>query len=220
MRQIVSADAERAERRGRDGRLSGELHDGGDGCGCAAPLQQQPDDARRACESLREPFQVAHRLVVEREDGVQRPEAGPRGRRIRLHEGDHDPRGGGRSSARLTAPMVAAGAVAKKWLRQRHGTSFVGWMSALGEIEIPFEDEAQIALNPFFAPSAAIVPRLEEHMDTLRRAGDESPATLAANGRNSAAPWGRAGGSRRETSHGSGSSSSTQGQAKWIMRAP
>jgi DNA-binding transcriptional LysR family regulator len=30
--------------------------------------------------------------------------------------GLRDPRGGGRSSARLTAPMVAAGAVAKKWL--------------------------------------------------------------------------------------------------------
>jgi chorismate synthase len=54
--------------------------------------------------------------------------------------GLRDPRGGGRSSARLTAPMVAAGAVARKWLRQQHGTTLRGWMSAaLGEIEIPFE---------------------------------------------------------------------------------
>src|SRR5215211_7284642 len=51
--------------------------------------------------------------------------------------GLRDPRGGGRSSARLTAPMVAAGAVAKKWLRERHGTAFTGWMTALGDIEIP-----------------------------------------------------------------------------------
>ena len=36
--------------------------------------------------------------------------------------GLRDPRGGGRSSARLTAPMVAAGAVAKKWLAQKYGT--------------------------------------------------------------------------------------------------
>src|SRR5512140_3032603 len=57
--------------------------------------------------------------------------------------GLRDPRGGGRSSARLTAPMVAAGAVAKKWLHEKHGTRFAGWMCALGEIEIPFEDEAQ-----------------------------------------------------------------------------
>ncbi len=97
--------------------------------------------------------------------------------------GLRDPRGGGRSSARLTAPMVAAGAVAKKWLRQQHGTTFTGWMSALGEIEIPFEDEAQIPLNPFYAPNAAIVPQLEAHMDALRRAGDSCGARIEVRAR-------------------------------------
>jgi len=92
--------------------------------------------------------------------------------------GHRDPRGGGRSSARLTAPMVAAGAVAKKWLRERHGTTFTGWMSALGELAIPFEDAAQIPLNPFYAPNAGIVPRLEAHMDALRRAGDSCGARI------------------------------------------
>lgn len=92
--------------------------------------------------------------------------------------GHRDPRGGGRSSARLTAPMVAAGAVAKKWLRERHGTTFTGWMSALGEIAIPFEDAAQIPLNPFYAPNAGIVPRLEAHMDALRKAGDSCGARI------------------------------------------
>ncbi|MCW5633008.1 MAG: chorismate synthase [Rubrivivax sp.] len=92
--------------------------------------------------------------------------------------GFRDPRGGGRSSARLTAPMVAAGAVARKWLRERHGTTFSGWMSALGEIEIPFEDASQIPLNPFFAPNAGIVPRLEAHMDALRKAGDSCGARI------------------------------------------
>ena len=92
--------------------------------------------------------------------------------------GLRDPRGGGRSSARLTAPMVAAGAVARKWLRQAYGVSLAGWMSALGEIEIPYEDEAQIPLNPFFAPSAAIVPQLEAHMDALRKAGDSCGARI------------------------------------------
>lgn len=92
--------------------------------------------------------------------------------------GHRDPRGGGRSSARLTAPMVAAGAVAKKWLREQRGTTFAGWMSALGEIEIPFDDESQVALNPFFAPSAAIVPTLEAHMDALRKAGDSCGARI------------------------------------------
>jgi chorismate synthase len=92
--------------------------------------------------------------------------------------GHRDPRGGGRSSARLTAPMVAAGAVARKWLREWRGTTFLAWMSALGDIEIPFDDESQIPLNPFFAPSASVVPRLESHMDALRKAGDSCGARI------------------------------------------
>jgi chorismate synthase len=92
--------------------------------------------------------------------------------------GLRDPRGGGRSSARLTAPMVAAGAVAKKWLLETQGTTFLGWMSALGEIEIPFDSAEHIPNNPFFAPSAAIVPTLEAHMDALRKAGDSCGARI------------------------------------------
>ena len=92
--------------------------------------------------------------------------------------GLRDPRGGGRASARLTAPTVAAGAVAKKWLAEKYGTRFVGWMTQIGDVVIPFDDEAQIALNPFFAPSARVVPRLEAYMDALRRAGDSCGARV------------------------------------------
>jgi len=92
--------------------------------------------------------------------------------------GLRDPRGGGRSSARLTAPMVAAGAVARKWLKEHRGTTFIGWMSQLGDIAIPFVDEAQIPLNPFFAPNADIVPALEARMDDLRKAGDSCGARI------------------------------------------
>lgn len=97
--------------------------------------------------------------------------------------GLRDPRGGGRSSARLTAPMVAAGAVAKKWLQSQHGTRFIGWMSQIGEISIPFVDEAQIPLNPFFAPNAEIIPQLEAHMDALRKAGDSCGARIEVRAR-------------------------------------
>ncbi len=97
--------------------------------------------------------------------------------------GHRDPRGGGRSSARLTAPTVAAGAVAKKWLRERHGVSFVGWMSQLGTLTIPFVDEAEIPNNPFFAPNAAIVPELEAYMDALRKAGDSCGARIEVRAR-------------------------------------
>ncbi|HMO45967.1 MAG TPA: chorismate synthase [Rubrivivax sp.] len=97
--------------------------------------------------------------------------------------GHRDPRGGGRASARLTAPTVAAGAVAKRWLAQQYGTTFAGWMTQIGELAIPFEDEAQIANNPFFAPSAAIVPQLEAYMDALRKAGDSCGARLTVTAR-------------------------------------
>ncbi len=104
--------------------------------------------------------------------------------------GLRDPRGGGRSSARLTAPTVAAGAVARKWLAQQHGIGFSGWMSALGEIEIPFEDEAQIPLNPFYAPNAGIVPQLEAYMDALRKDGDSCGARIEVRARGVPPGWG------------------------------
>ena len=92
--------------------------------------------------------------------------------------GLRDPRGGGRSSARLTAPMVAAGAVAKKWLQQQHGTAFRGCMTQLGDIEIPFESWEHVPNNPFFAPSATVIAQLEDYMDALRKAGDSVGARL------------------------------------------
>src|ERR671913_1665842 len=91
--------------------------------------------------------------------------------------GLRDPRGGGRSSARLTAPMVAAGAVAKKWLREQYGTEFRGCMAQIGEIEIPFESWDHVPGNPFFAP-VADVSRLEAYMDALRKAGDSCGARI------------------------------------------
>jgi chorismate synthase len=52
-------------------------------------------------------------------------------------------------------------------------------MSALGEIEIPFEDWNEVPNNPFFAPNAAIVPQLESYMDDLRREGDSIGARIS-----------------------------------------
>ena len=96
-----------------------------------------------------------------------------------LHKyGIRDPRGGGRSSARLTAPAVGAAAVAKKWLHQQYGTVFRGCMSQLGELSIPFESWEHVAANPFFAANAGIVARLEAYMDELRRAGDSCGARI------------------------------------------
>ena len=98
--------------------------------------------------------------------------------------GFRDPRGGGRSSARLTAPVVAAAAIAKKWLREQFGTDFYGYMSQLGEIEIPFKDLSQIDQNPFFAANADIIPQLETYMDELRKVGDSCGARIEVRAHN------------------------------------
>ena len=95
-----------------------------------------------------------------------------------LHKyGLRDPRGGGRASARMTAPMVAAGAVAKKWLFEKYGTQFKGCMTQIGELPVGFEDWAHVPNNPFFAPIAD-VQALEDHMDALRKAGDSCGARI------------------------------------------
>ncbi len=91
--------------------------------------------------------------------------------------GIRDPRGGGRSSARLTAPMVAAGAVAKKWLFQQYGTTFQGCMTQIGDLAIPFESWEHVPNNPFFAP-VADVSALEAYMNELRKSGDSCGARL------------------------------------------
>lgn len=97
--------------------------------------------------------------------------------------GIRDPRGGGRSSARLTAPMVAAGAVAKKWLKEKYGTEFRGCMTQIGEMSIAFESWEHVPNNPFFAPIAD-VQALEDYMDALRKAGDSCGARIRVSASN------------------------------------
>jgi chorismate synthase len=91
--------------------------------------------------------------------------------------GIRDPRGGGRSSARLTAPTVAAGAVARKWLKEKFGTTFRGCMTQIGEQVIPFESWDHVPHNPFFAP-VADVSALEDYMNALRKSGDSCGARI------------------------------------------
>jgi chorismate synthase len=92
--------------------------------------------------------------------------------------GIRDPRGGGRSSARLTAPVVGAAAVARKWLHAQYGLILRGCMSQLGEIAIPFVSWDHVSENPFFAANADIIPDLETYMDGLRKAGDSCGARI------------------------------------------
>jgi chorismate synthase len=107
--------------------------------------------------------------------------------------GVRDPRGGGRSSARLTAPVVGAAAIAKKWLKQQYGTVFLGCMRSLGDIDVPFQAWEHVANNPFFAATGdtALLARMEEAMDALRRDGDSIGARIDVVAQNVPVGWGQ-----------------------------
>ena len=104
--------------------------------------------------------------------------------------GIRDHRGGGRASARETAVRVAAGAIARKWLRERYGVVIRGCMTQLGDIVIPCSDWSLVDSNPFFAADSACVPALEEAMDALRKAGDSVGARIAVEASNVPVGWG------------------------------
>jgi chorismate synthase len=92
--------------------------------------------------------------------------------------GVRDYRGGGRQSARETAVRVAAGAIAKKWLRERYGIEVRGFMSQLGPLKIAFKTWEAVYGNPFFSPDPDSVPELEAFMDRLRKSGDSCGARI------------------------------------------
>ncbi|KAB2837803.1 MAG: chorismate synthase [Burkholderiales bacterium] len=104
--------------------------------------------------------------------------------------GFRDYRGGGRASARETAVRVAAGAIAKKWLKAQHGVLIHGCLAQLGPIVIPFRAWEDTAHNPFFAANGQIVPELEAYMDALRKSGDSIGARVDVLARNVPVGWG------------------------------
>ncbi|MCU7839284.1 MAG: chorismate synthase [Candidatus Thiodiazotropha sp. (ex Lucinoma annulata)] len=92
--------------------------------------------------------------------------------------GFRDYRGGGRSSARETAMRVAAGGIAKKYLRERYGIQIRGYLSQLGPIKVEKLDWDQVEKNPFFSPDEDKVVEMEAYMDTLRKAGNSVGARI------------------------------------------
>jgi chorismate synthase len=92
--------------------------------------------------------------------------------------GIRDYRGGGRSSARETAMRVAAGAIAKKYLKEKYGTEVRGYLAQLGPVRLELKDWSAVEQNPFFSPDPARVPELEEYMDALRKSGDSVGARI------------------------------------------
>ena len=98
--------------------------------------------------------------------------------------GIRDYRGGGRSSARETAMRVAAGAIAKKYLRERAGLEINGFVSQLGAIELAAKDLSIVDDNPFFCADPDKLDELEAFMNALRDEGDSIGAKISVLVRN------------------------------------
>src|SRR2546422_553340 len=104
--------------------------------------------------------------------------------------GIRDARGGGRASARETLVRVAAGAIAKKWLRERYAVTVRGYLAQLGVQRISFKNWDAVDANPFFSPDPAVVPQLEKFMDQLRESGDSCGARVNVVAENVPVGWG------------------------------
>jgi len=104
--------------------------------------------------------------------------------------GIRDHRGGGRQSARETAVRVAAGAIAKKWLRERFGVEVRGYLSQLGPVKMPFRSWDSVHATPFFSADPDVVPELEAFMDRLRKSGDSVGAQVTVVATGAPPGWG------------------------------
>jgi chorismate synthase len=104
--------------------------------------------------------------------------------------GVRDFRGGGRSSARETAMRVAAGAIAKKWLKERYGVVIQGYLSQLGPVKIEQVDFSVIETNPFFCPDANKVQAMEDYMTELKKTGDSVGAKVSVMAQGVPPGWG------------------------------
>jgi chorismate synthase len=98
--------------------------------------------------------------------------------------GFRDYRGGGRSSARETVMRVAAGAIARKFLRERLGVSIQGYLAQIGALRLEPKDPSSAYSNPFFCPDPARLQEIEELIWRTREAGDSIGArvTVVARG--------------------------------------
>lgn len=92
--------------------------------------------------------------------------------------GIRDYRGGGRASARETAMRVAAGGIAKKYLKQQFGIEVRAYLAQMGDVSIDSVDWDQIEQNPFFCPDLTKLDALDALIRQLKKAGDSIGAKL------------------------------------------
>jgi chorismate synthase len=92
--------------------------------------------------------------------------------------GIRDHRGGGRASARETVGRVAAGAVAKKILREEK-VEILAYTVELGGIRAQKVDESEVSENPFLCPDQEAAQKMEEKIEEAKLKGDSLGGILA-----------------------------------------
>jgi len=92
--------------------------------------------------------------------------------------GNRDYRGGGRSSARTTAMLVAAGGIAKKYLAEKEGIEIQAYLAQMGDIKVEKVDLAEARNNPFNCPDPDKLAEMEALITQLRRDGDSIGAKI------------------------------------------
>ncbi|MGB9428491.1 MAG: chorismate synthase [Gammaproteobacteria bacterium] len=104
--------------------------------------------------------------------------------------GRRDYRGGGRASARETVMRVAAGAIARKYLKEHYHMTIRGWLAQLGPLVLAVKDLDAVGGNPFFCADPARIPELENYMDALRKSGDSIGARITVMAQGAPPGWG------------------------------
>ena len=104
--------------------------------------------------------------------------------------GFRDYRGGGRASARETAMRVAAGAIAKKYLRERYGVVIRGYLSQLGPLRPEKIVWEAVDENPFFCPDPDKIAELEAFMQALIKSGESIGARITVIASGAPVGWG------------------------------
>lgn len=102
--------------------------------------------------------------------------------------GFRDYRGGGRSSARETAMRVAAGGIAKKYLKQRYGIEIQGYLAQLGPVVVEKHDWSHMEKSAFFNPDPDKEVEIENYMKSLK--GDSIGARVNVVAKNVPPGWG------------------------------
>ena len=103
-------------------------------------------------------------------------------------------KGGGRASARETIGRVAAGAIAKQWLRAEYGIEIVGFVRQVHQLSTDI-DGCEVTMeaveaNPVRCPVPALAQEMETAIKAARKAGDSLGGIVEVVVHGAPAGWG------------------------------